>query len=290
MACGADQGGDGNGSGDGSGNGNGSGSGSDTPQFEDKLEPGKGGGSTNGGSEDGGGCSRFDIVFSIDNSMSMREEQEAMGREIFPKFADKLLSLNDDIDGFRAGVIDACPTPATFHDRGRERNCSFASGKKWIESSSQAFKEEFSCVGAINSDATMCSGSNDDEQPASTALAAVKANAGFLRDDAILVIVAMTDEDEQPDPRRSTDELYNELTKLKKRPQDVVFLGIGGGDNCSGPYGDADEAEMLKSLTGKFSANGRGVFWDLCDGSLETGLEKAIQTIDQACKEFIPIL
>lgn len=37
-----------------------------------------------------------------------------------------------------------------------------------------------------------------------------------------------------------------------------------------------------------FAASGRGVFWDLCAGSLEQGLEKAVATIKMACEQQPP--
>ena len=49
---------------------------------------------------------------------------------------------------------------------------------------------------------------DENEQPASAALAVLEAARtapeGFLRDDALLIVVAITDEDEQPVPRMNT--------------------------------------------------------------------------------------
>src|SRR5690606_21927754 len=82
------------------------------------------------------------------------------------------------------------------------------SGERWIDSNSSRLNEEFSCVADIYSGdygpdiPGTCTRDNDDEQPAHAAAMALlppfidNENAGFLRDDALLVIVAMTDEDE----------------------------------------------------------------------------------------------
>jgi hypothetical protein len=115
-------------------------------------------------------------------------------------------------------------------------------------------------------------------------------NDGFLRNDAVLVVMAITDEDEQPVPGASAQQVFNRLVTAKggdvKR---MVFLGVGGQSACTGVYGTADRANMLIELTNLFIAEERGVFWDLCVGELEDGLEEAMQVIQQACDEFEPI-
>jgi hypothetical protein len=164
-----------------------------------------------------------------------------------------------------------------------------------MESSSANLTTEFQCVGDIYSGDSNCSGSNDDEQPASTAAASLEApastgpNAGFARDDALLVVIAITDEDEQPVPDATAQQVHDRLVAAKggdvKR---MVFLGIGGATNCNGVYGSADHAELLEQVTDIFIAEGRGVWWDLCVGQLEDGLGQAMAVIEEACDEFVP--
>src|SRR5690606_24741231 len=122
---------------------------------------------------------------------------------------------------------------------------------RWIESSSPTMNEEFACVGDIFRD-NDCTGNNDDEQPASAAAAALEPpfltneNAGFLREDALLVILAITDEDEQPTPNRSAQAVFDRLVAVKGDVKRMVFVGIGGDSDCNGAYGSADEAEKLR--------------------------------------------
>lgn len=102
-------------------------------------------------------------------------------------------------------------------------------------------------------------------------------NESFLRSDAVLVVIAITDEDEQPTPDNTAKQVYDRLVSVKggdvKR---MVFLGIGGASKCSGVYGSAIEARKLKEITALFEAADRGVCWDLCGGKLEDGLAKAL--------------
>ncbi|MBI3185872.1 MAG: hypothetical protein HYZ28_27365 [Myxococcales bacterium] len=238
------------------------------------------------------GCKHLDVVISVDNSSSMQQEKSAMRSIVFPAFAQVLKRI-DGLQDFRVGVLDACPFPANFHTRGLGGDCGFQSGKVWMDGNSTSLVSEFACVGDITSSDMQCTGSNDDEQPASAAATSLEPpmltgpNAGFLRDDAVLVVVAITDEDEQPTPNRTAQQVYDRLVAVKGGDVSrMVFLGIGGKAACTGVYGNAKEAVKLKAVTELFAAQGRGLFWDLCAGRLEDGLEQVIKVIAGACAAF----
>jgi hypothetical protein len=261
---------------------------------------GSGGGSFGVGGGSGGGaprngCKRVDLVIAVDNSSSMSEEKNAIANDVFPAFASALLRIGGGLEDYRIGVLDACPNPANYHTRGVSGECNFSSGKVWMESSSPNLTAEFKCVGDIYSGDMKCSGDNDDEQPASAAAASLESpwstgpNAGFSRDDALLVVVAITDEDESPVPTMDAPAVYNRLVKAKGGDvKKMVFLGIGGARTCAGVYGNADDAVTLRAVSNLFIAQGRGVFWDLCVGRLEDGLTEAMAVIETACTEFEP--
>jgi hypothetical protein len=272
------------------------------------------GGDDDGGTGDGDGgddefsdamspevCKHVDVLFSVDPSGSMVTELAAMSGDVFPDFAAALINVGDQLETYRVGVIDSCPDPANLHTRGESTGeCNFQGGNVWMEHSSTALNDEFECVGDIYKESN-CSGANDDEQPASAACTALSdpwisnENAGFVRDDALLVIVAITDEDEQPVPDATAEEVFNCLVAIKGDVRRIVFLGIGGGppDGCidpEGPYGKAEYAEKLLAITEMFMAEDRGVWWDLCEGQLGDGLAEAMAVIDTACDDFPPIL
>lgn len=257
-----------------------------------------GGTSTGGGNKIGDeACKKIDVVFSVDDSGSMTEEKDAIANTVFPAFAQELINVADGLDDFRVGVLDACAEFADFHVRGDGGQCNFDSGERWMTSASSDLVGEFQCVGDIytgdyGSGGNTCDGSNDDEQPASTIVAALSdpfignQNSGFLRSDALLVVIAITDEDEQPTDNASAQEIYDRLVSIKGDVHRMVFLGIGGGSNCNGVYGSAIHATKLQDITDLFSVADRGVFWDLCDGNLEDGLDEALTHIDSACEEL----
>lgn len=270
---------------------------------------GDGGGNGGGGGDGGGGggsgsddpaavaCEHVDVVIAVDNSGSMKEEKDALRDVAFPGFADALIDIAGGIQDFRVGVLDACPDPATFKTRGVGGACDFAGGEPWMDSSSPALVDEFRCVGDVDSAGSACEGDNDDEQPASTVAAALEAgggmaSSGFLRDDALLVVVAITDEDEQPTPGASAQEVFDRLVAIKGGDASkIVFLGIGGATACDdGALGKAKKASKLKEITDLFAAEQRGVFWDLCEGNLEQGFAQALTVIESACEDFGPVL
>jgi hypothetical protein len=257
---------------------------------------GSGSGSGSGGISEA--CRHIDVVIAVDNSGSMQEEKTALRDIAFPGFAQALINVAGGIDDFRVGVLEACPDPASYNTSGVTGPCNFQGGKVWMESSSTALVDEFKCVGNVSSAGTNCSGDNDDEQPVTAATASLEAmyqgtgmpNAGFLRQNALLVVVAITDEDEQPVPNASAQQIYDRLVAVKGDVKRMVLLGIGGASACAGAYGTAKHATKLQAITALFSAQQRGVFWDLCQGNLDQGLTAALQTIEQACRELPPIL
>ena len=265
-------------------------------------------------------CKHLDVVIAVDSSSSMNEEMAAMADEVFggPNgFANSLINISDGLDDYQVGTLSACPDPASFMVTGEPAGpadqdngsveCNFESGERWIVGTALRapadVRSEFECVGAIDRvdnggemTAGNCTGENDDEQPVNAAITALNdpwigdQNAGFLREDALLVVIAITDEDEQPTVpgNKTADQLYNQLVAVKGDVNNVVFLGIGGGSDCTGPYGTATNAAKLHNVADLFIAQERGVWWDLCQGNLGDGLSQALEVIETACDEFDP--
>ena len=249
------------------------------------------------GTEDAG-CDKVDVLLAVDNSGSMQEEIAALQGPVFDSFPQQLLAVNGGLLDFQLGVIDACNNPAYLHNWGAPGDCNFANGANYMVSTNPALAAEYGCVTQLDQTgfdgiSDNCSGDNDDEQPANTAADAVvdtmNMNVGFVRDDAVLLVVAITDEDEKPLPSQSAQEVANKIISAKGGDiDDVVFLGIGGDANCDGPYGSAEEASTLREITQIFEGAGRGLWWDLCGGDLETAFSTVVGVVDTACSEFEP--
>lgn len=246
-------------------------------------------------------CRKVDVIISIDSSSSMFEELDALQGPVFDSFPTTLLDIANGLDDFNLGVIDACNNPPFLHDTGVMGFCDYSTGKNFMESTSPDLIDEYHCatdldefLGGYMGMPDFCSGNNDNEQPANTAADVVsppavdEENEGFLRDDAVLFIVAITDEDEQPVPVQSAQQIADKIIESKGTINNVVFLGIAGMTNCVGPYGSAAAGVFMQQVADIFVQQERGVFWDLCAGDLEGAFMAALPVVDSACVEFEP--
>lgn len=175
-----------------------------------------------------------DLLFVIDNSQSMATEQRRL-RESFPNLIDALISpkLGNELPNIRIGVISTdlgagnwghagceivngdngelqssavgasgCPTPSDAWIESNEgntniQNCSKSDYKECV-------KDSFSCIAGIG-----ISGCGF-EMPLEAARRALdeglNINPGFIREDALLAVVFITDED---DCSARSAELFN---------------------------------------------------------------------------------
>jgi hypothetical protein len=279
----------------------------DDPTVSGKLDV-AGSADSEGGAEGmaGEGCQRVDVVLAVDNSSSMGEEIDALQGPVLDALPQALLSVNGGIEDFQLAVIDACPKPAYFHDQGAAGACDFSTGHNYMSSTSPDLVAEFACVtdfavdgfGAAP-DECLDDGDykDDDEQAAWTSAQAIApaalmaANEGFVRDDALLFVVAITDEDESLVDVDSADAIYDAIVTAKGGDVSrVVFLGVAGASDCDGAYGSAEQADTMAAVVDRFAMQGRGVFWDICQGELEQAFLTAIaDLVDPACEEFEPV-
>lgn len=258
-------------------------------------------GGTSGADGDGGAkvdeCKKMDIVFVIDNSGSMREEQTNLATN-FPKFVDVIdkyktksgeqleyrLAVTTSDDGKQAGKYIAT------RGAGAPSGCTPGPSRPWLERADGDVAGSFSCRAQAGT-----TGSNI-ERPLESMLLGVTtaasansaAGVGFVREDALLAFVILTDEDEggtENKPKRPVTEYAAEFDKVKGERGRWAAAVIAGPQKCSSPgLGSAAEATRLKSFIGSVGKN--GVFASICTGDLTDGLQQALTTFDQACREF----
>ena len=298
AACGPAMRDDGTGDDDGMGSGSGSGSGSDmgTPRQ----------------------CEKMDIVFVVDNSGSMQEEQSNLASN-FPMFASLL--QNYQVNGapldFRVAItttgrtvdytIDLGGGLGTFpeHEDGQngafQNNCN--SNKRWIDSTDANIGTTLGCRANVGTSGPSV------EMPLLMSKWSLSERAmdgtqnGFMRQDALLAVVMLTDEDDQSTTQNNFTMDASGTTPTDWNPSDEVgFLdnlkgnrtrwaaaAIAGDGDCSSNFGSAANAQRLKDFVNL--ANGQGstqaVFSSICDGNLTTGLQHALDTFQAACGQII---
>jgi len=196
-------------------------------------------------------CEKMDILFVIDDSGSMSEEQSNLVSN-FPRFVEVLDGYTTESGAnldYRLGVtttgkdittvinvtlLGMTFPPMTIMETGPAgrllSDASCGMSRPWIQRSDADVAGSFSCIAEVGT------GGASIEMPlhmwelALTERVADGSNAGFLWEDALLAVVVLTDED---DCSRPEDRIEFNLT-------DPIGGGAAAADEC-----DTDAPELL---------------------------------------------
>jgi hypothetical protein len=270
------------------------------------------------------GCKKVDLLFVIDNSGSMKDEQINLVTS-FPSFIDEIQVQLADTAGYHIGVISTddyeenlgCPEQegamiiATGGEGSSNKVCGpFAEGHSYMTEKDD-LDVAFSCAAQIGTDGS------GDERGMQTMRAALSppmngpggCNEGFLRDDALLVVVFITDEEDdhelegcnqnaEPGSAGEPAEWYAHLVAAKKgAAQNIVVLSLIGPpgpdpavcptlDKCEGGVIGAEVATRIHEFTNMFT---HGFIGRVCEPSYASFFEEAVAVIKSACEDFDPI-
>ncbi len=268
-----------------------------------------------GGGDEDTACKKMDLVFVIDNSGSMGEEQTNL-KANFPKFVTVLNNFKtksgDPVDyrlavtttGVSAHLETIAGAADQVGDDGAFRKTSGMT-HAWLERSDAKLTTLFQTIAAVGTDGPSY------EMPLESSRLALreqlkKSNTGFLRDDALLGVVFLTDEEDCSTASRTIGSVSNPISSMGKctgsqeatskyvsffdtlkqgreRWATAVVAGPGPG-SCSSTFGTAAEAPRLKAFVSEVGAT--AVFSSICDGDLAGALTKALSTFDVACQNF----
>ncbi len=242
------------------------------------------------------GCQRLDILFVIDGSGSMLEEQAALkdeqgGNSVFSAFASSLVENLADVEDFHVGVVSEREGMTALHTHGNApdgdvlEDCQLPPGVRWLEGPSDSLVEDFACLAATSTN------TSEEYTAANSALALLdEANAGFVRDDSLVFVVILTDEDtwEQQPTRMQTR--ANLLEAVGGDLDRLLVLAIvphpglyeAPQQTCEGVYGEGASAGRIHSIVR--SLGDRGIVEDICDGSIEEAFNSILQTITVVCE------
>jgi hypothetical protein len=249
-----------------------------------------------------GGCERIDVLFVIDGSLSMAEEQDALRGAngeppILVDFVDALYAHLDTLDDVHIGVISSQPGDIVLHRSmdapavpdGPETDCGLAAGERWITAPDLDLATKFSCLGATQAAAF-------EEYTAENAAHALHhpTNAGFLRDDSVLLVVLLTDEDTQGFSYPRVEIHQDIMDAVGGDRSRVIVLGIAGDQGvfempkttCYGPYGSASPGRRLTSIVSTFRDQGRTQ--DICEGDFAAIFAQALTDVVDVCENFHP--
>ncbi|MBX3227660.1 MAG: hypothetical protein KIT84_14995 [Labilithrix sp.] len=258
-------------------------------------------------------CKKMDIIFVIDNSVSMKQEQDALITSIpgFIKLIEEYKTAADELLDYRIGILSTDVSA----DQGRMRKSRGAdpdtqscnpldNDKPWLErtdgTESLPVSDVFACRARLGT-----TGSPVELPLESTRLALYERitdqsnvlksqNEPFLRKDALLAIVVITDEDEgggdndqtlKPAPLNTPEFYAGKFDDVKEgyRARWATAV-IAGEEQCTSALGSADKAVRLKKLVEANATN--GVFDSICKDDFSGSLKRAFDVFSNACKAF----
>lgn len=254
----------------------------------------------------------MDIVFVIDNSPSMEEEQANLAKN-FPEFIkviNEYRTANGDELDYRLAITstDDNGSDTEAWTRGKfTRSRGGAAGlvcdpgpnnDRWLTREDPEVAAHFACRAQLGT-----LGSNI-ERPLESAKLSVTARIQdgtntrqgtepFLREDALLAFVIITDEDEggadqtepAPAPLKDAALYAGDFDNVKAGFRGRWAAAVIAGDRgCTSALGKAADAVRLKQFIAAVGQN--GVFSSICEGDLTKGLKEALDKFTEACKGF----
>jgi hypothetical protein len=269
------------------------------------------------------GCTKMDILFVIDNSDSMSEEQQNL-IDSFAAFIEAIeaydvIGTDDPID-YHVGVTST----AVDHNECGDFNCWLEEAEDgvlqnaplgnngdcdppellYMEGPAPEVPDQFACVASLGTLGwpwempleAIRRGMTDGFEGEGHLSAE---NAGFLRDDALFVAIIITDEDDvsrantyptnpwapMPDPAPVQD--YADVMLQIKDSYDKMAFGLISGPNntdCENDWGNADAAPRLHEFLSL--VNSTGAWGSLCDSDLASAINTILDTIEAACDEY----
>ncbi|AKU99468.1 putative lipoprotein [Labilithrix luteola] len=262
----------------------------------------------------------MDLVFIVDDSGSMQEEQSNLAAN-FPKFVKVLndyqtksgskldwrvavTTTGRDVDyNISPPIPFPIPLPPQSEkgDNGafrQKKDCG--SVRRWVERNDSNADQTFSCLAEVGTSGPSIEMPLESLKLALNDRVADGTNAGFLRPDALLAVVILTDEDDcsrQDNNFTIADDVCITMQGVKPVAEYKAMLdGVAGGANrwataviagdkaCTSGFGKAIDAQRLKQFVNLVGKN--GMFSSICNGDLTTSLQDALSTFDAACKSF----
>jgi hypothetical protein len=172
-------------------------------------------------------CTKIDFVFVVDNSGSMSEEQANLGTN-FPRFVDAIEAFrarNGQALDYRIAVttsgishtitippqqVPGFPIPLpgqTIDERGEDgafqQKGACNMSRRWLQKGDSNVAQSFACVAKVGTNGPSFEMPLEGAKRAVVERVADGTNAGFLRDDALLAVIFLTDEDDCSTPLAS---------------------------------------------------------------------------------------
>lgn len=242
-------------------------------------------------------CTAIDVLFVVDNSSTMAEEQVRLSAAA-PNFIKAIGAKLPAVDVVHVGVIST-DSPALDVSAGK---CGPFVGGLGFMTEDDNLSLALPCAAQVGVDG------DPDERPMEMLLAAVDdlanqpggLNADFVRKSSLLVVVIVADEedDHEVDPAWGSEgdppQWFAGLSAIKGGfADDIVVLSLVGtpAPNACPPFQwdgkeGAEPAPRLAELAGMFRFGRVG---DVCAPSYDGFFYDAVPTVAEACANFVPV-
>jgi len=167
--------------------------------------------------------------------------------------------------------------------------CPFASGMRYMDATEPNLSASFQCAAKVGSDG------DGDEKQMSAMVGALSAelsqpgacNEGFIRPDAILVVVLITDEEDNGSTGLPEGWFANVTASKGGDASAIVMLGLVNDTDAPQPIcpAESDDPVKLRTFIDMFPNSIRG---SVCEPNYNGFFEQAVALIDTTCDDFEP--
>jgi hypothetical protein len=253
-------------------------------------------------------CKKVDLLFVIDNSGSMGPHQANLIAN-FPGFVDGMKTELAEAEDYHIGIVtsdayfengDGCTdighlVTQTGGPGSSDSVCApYSTGKRYMDDTEPDLYDKFACAAHVGTRGS------SHEAPVEAAYqgispglnAAGACNEGFVRDDALLVIVIVTDEDDEMatedcpwcgsegTPPEWFDTIVGHKGGIEENVVVIAIVGQGWQQDCTNVLA-VNIIEMTEMFT-------YGIVGDVCNPSYADFFAETLATIDLACEGFTP--
>ena len=167
--------------------------------------------------------------------------------------------------------------------------CDFSTGARYMDSTEPDLTSAFSCAAKVGSDG------DSDERPMGAMVGALSVdmgqaggcNEGFIREDAILVVTIITDEEDDDSNGNPAGWYANVVASKAGDATAMVMLGLINDTDAPMPVCPAESQDpaKIRDFVTMFPNHITG---SVCAPNYNDFFQQAVDLIDQTCDDFTP--
>ena len=177
-------------------------------------------------------------------------------------------------------------------DDASNQYCELAGGQRFItpQEPVNLLPQRFTCIASVGTDG------DSGEKPMASMTEAVGpalngpggCNSGFLRDDAVLVITIITDEEDGDSPGIPAGWFQNIVAQKSGDGSGVVALGLINDTDAGNPICpvDSQDPAKIREFIEMFPNH---ILGSVCEQNYAPFFEQAVDLINDTCDEYVPV-